>query len=200
MDTNVSEAPTTDVATDVDAEDTLIVERCVNGDPRGFARLYEKYSPLLTNVLRRMLGTKKPERIEDVVQDVFVRLMEKTERFTSFRGDSKLSTWLVRIAINTATTNVKKYKRTPDAERLAEVRVTTETAPAFTPAISAESVQKIEAALAQVPDHLRKFILPLVKDDSLSYEEIGAILGCSVGDVRSGLQYARRKVRANLGA
>lgn len=187
-------------STPVDAEDTLIVERCVMGDPRGFSRLYEKFSPLLTNVLRRMLGTKRQDRIEDVVQDVFVRLMEKTDRFKSFRGDSKLSTWLVRIAINTATSYVKKNKRTPNAERLAEVRVTDECAPSFAPAIQSESVARIESALNAVPDHLRKFLIPLIQDDSLSYEDVAAILGCTVGDVRSGLQYARRKVRANLEA
>lgn len=169
-------------------EELRIVAQCIAGEPQGFALLHEKYSGLLACVLRKML--RDEHRVADVLQDVFVRLMEKRERFSSFRGDSKLGTWLTRIAINIATTMMKKSKKMPDGIKLTKKRM-----PITPPDVECERVEtfeKIDRAISEVPEDLRKLLL---QDESLSYGEIATILGLTENQVRGGLYRARQMFR-----
>ena len=173
-----------------DAEDLAIVQRCIAKDAQAFTRLHEKYSPLLASVLRKYFRNDE-HRVADAIQDVFVRLMEKPERFSSFRGDSKLGTWLTRIAINIGTTLIKKARKTPDGVRLTKRR--TPVTPPDVEVSRGETFARIEAAMAQVPEDLRKL---LMQDESKSYAEVAAELGLTENQVRGGLYRARQMFRA----
>ena len=177
----------------VDAEDVALVARCIAKEPEAFTRLHAKYSPLLASVLRKYFKNDE-HRVADAIQDVFVRLMEKPERFSSFRGDSKLGTWLTRIAINIGTTLMKKARKTPDGVRLTRIRTTY--SPASRPDVElsrSETFARIEAAMNEVPEDLRKL---LMLDEELSYAEMAAQLGLTENQVRGGLYRARQMFRA----
>lgn len=173
----------------VDEEDLAIVRGCEKSDAKSFTRLYEKYSPLLASVLRKMFKNDE-HKVADAMQDVFVRLYEKPERFSSFRGDSKLGTWLTRIGINIATTLMKKGKKTPDGVRLTKRR--TPVAPPDVECERVETFAKIDQAISEVPEDLRKLLL---QDESLSYSEVALTLGLTENQVRGGLYRARKIFR-----
>lgn len=177
----------------VDAEDLALVKLCIDRDAQAFTRLHDKYAGLLTSVLRKYFKNDD-HRTADAVQDVFVRLVEKPERFSSFRGDSKLGTWLTRIAINIATTVMKKARKTPDGERLTKLRLTHSPAPRPDIELArTETFARIEAAMSEVPDDLRKL---LMMDEELSYADMAAQLGITENQVRGGLYRARQVFRA----
>lgn len=177
------------VAATVNQEDAALVARCVSGDSKAFNELSEKYTPLLLNLLRKML--KDEHRAWDAVQDVLVKLWEKKERFQSFRGDCKLSTWLSRIAINTATNIMRSNKRTTrvDGERLTNMRQKIDTPE--TELVREEIFGAIERAMSAVPEHLRTILL----HSDASYEELAAKFGLSPGAVRGSLYRARQAFR-----
>jgi RNA polymerase sigma-70 factor, ECF subfamily len=186
---SVVETPASVAPVVVDAEDLAIVEGCVKSDPKAFTRLHEKYAPLLASVLRKFFKNDE-HRVADAMQDVFVRLYEKPERFSSFCGQSKLGTWLTRIGINIATTLMKKSKRTPDGVRLTKRR--TPVTPPDIAAVQVETIEKIDQAIAAVPEDLRKLLL---QDESLSYSEVALALGLTENQVRGGLYRARKIFR-----
>lgn len=173
----------------VDEEDLAIVKGCQASDHRAFAKLHEKYSPLLASVLRKMFKNDE-HRVADAMQDVFVRLYEKPERFSSFRGDSKLGTWLTRIGINIATTLMKKSKKTPDGVRLTKRR--TPITPPDVELERSETFDHIEKAISEVPEDLRKLLL---QDETLSYAEVAMVMGLTENQVRGGLYRARKLFR-----
>jgi RNA polymerase sigma-70 factor, ECF subfamily len=174
----------------VSAEDMALVTRCIAGESKAFNELTEKYSPLLLNLLKKML--RDEHRALDAVQDVLVKLWEKKERFSSFRGDCKLSTWLSRIAINTATNIMRGNKRKIDGVRLTKMKPVIESPESEL--IREENFKAIQEAMEEVPEHLRTVLL----QSDESYEDIAARLGLSPGAVRGSLYRARQAFKAAL--
>jgi RNA polymerase sigma-70 factor, ECF subfamily len=174
----------------VSVEDMALVTRCIAGESKAFNELTEKYSPLLLNLLKKML--RDEHRALDAVQDVLVKLWEKRERFSSFRGDCKLSTWLSRIAINTATNIMRGNKRKIDGVRLTKMKPVIESPESEL--IREENFKAIQEAMEEVPEHLRTVLL----QSDESYEDIAARLGLSPGAVRGSLYRARQAFKAAL--
>lgn len=81
-------------------------ERVQNRDSRAFDQLMREYSPELHSFILRIVSN--PEDAQDIVQDTFVRVWEKSHQF---RGNSTVKTWIFRIAINLAYSHLKKRKR-----------------------------------------------------------------------------------------
>lgn len=82
-------------------EERVLIAKAKDGDKHSLAQLVEAYQEPIYHTALKM--TKNREDAEDVLQETFVTMVEK---LTQFRGDSRLYTWLYRIAVN----NV--YKRT----------------------------------------------------------------------------------------
>ena len=76
-----------------------------------FERVYEELSPKVFNVAYRMTGSL--EDAQDVLQDVFMKVWKHHK---GFRGEAKLSTWIYRIAVNTAISLIRKRKPTKPIE------------------------------------------------------------------------------------
>lgn len=170
-------------------EDAIIVERCLRGDARAFGELHEKYAPLLVSVLRKLL--KDEHKAHDVVQETFIRLLD-VERFKSFRGDCKLSSWLTTIAVNTGKNLLRSKKRDAkiDGERLTKLR--SEITPPDVELEQDEATSKIQSALAKLPEDVRKIVL---LSQEKSYDEICSELGITSGQLRGTLYRARQELR-----
>lgn len=67
--------------------------------------LYREFAPKIGSIAKSYLNT---DDVDDVVQDVFVRIFKGIKKF---RGDSKLSTWIYRIAVNVCKDYLQKYKK-----------------------------------------------------------------------------------------
>lgn len=91
------------VASDLAPADLLA--RARQKDRRAFDRLMEAERPRLERVVRRLVG--HPDQVDDIVQDT---LLKAFESIGSFRGDSKLSTWLHSIATRKALDHLRKHR------------------------------------------------------------------------------------------
>lgn len=86
--------------------DEQLIPLVIAGDQQAFAALYQRYTRLLQTVLLRYLND--PEAVQEVLQDAFLRAFRKMDHF---RGESKFSTWLCRIAISIAISRrrIRRY-------------------------------------------------------------------------------------------
>jgi RNA polymerase sigma-70 factor (ECF subfamily) len=193
-----------------DPAESRFIERLAARDERAFNELVELYGDRVFRLLLRMLGRR--EEAEDMAQEVFVQVFKAVDQF---RGESKLGTWVYRIAINTCKNRAKYLSRRhsgkedelePLAERdaLGESRGVTSGEVAG-PEQMVEGYQ-VEAIVkrciaALEPDFREVLVLRDVED--LTYEEIGEITGLAEGTVKSRLHRGRamlkEKVEAALG-
>lgn len=85
--------------------ETELISQILNGNTQAFSILVCRYQRLLHALIGQMVSNR--EDAEELTQDVFIKAFSKLD---SFRGQSNLSTWLYRIAYNTAITFLRKKK------------------------------------------------------------------------------------------
>jgi len=148
-----------------------------------FEQLYMKYRSKVFSTAYRMLSNRADA--EDVTQDVFVKVFKKLK---SFRGDSAVSTWIYRIAVN-ACLDFRRRRRLRQAVSLDDGMEV-----GSTPL----SVQKlIEGTLPRMSDGYRQvFILHDIQ--GMKHSEIAEILGITDGASKSQLHRARAFLRREL--
>ena len=193
-----------------DSDDTVegaeleakLIERLVARDERAFNELVRNYERRVFGLVFRMLGSRA--EAEDLTQEVFVQVFKA---IGSFRGESKLSTWIYRIAVNLCK-NRTKYLRVRHAgeqdqiddvaERLqpSEARHAN-VAQVDRPdeAVAGRQVEEIvRRAIAEVDEGFRECLI-LCDVEELSYEEIAEITQLPVGTVKSRIFRARAQLR-----
>ena len=170
--------------------------------PTEFARVIDDNYERIYNLLVWLVGDR--EAAADLTQDTFVRAYQA---WGHFRGESQVSTWLYRIAVNLARNFIER--------RSTERRVTTPLEPQSEadegpPVEIADSGLGPEATVtnrelgnliarelaALRPEHREIIILRDI--EGLSYQEIAKVLGCSVQAVKSKLFRARSAMRKRL--
>lgn len=183
---SASAAPSVRDQVDPDREDALAAGK---GDRVAFERLYRSQLPRVYSLAARMLANQG-DAAEEVVQDVFVRAWRK---LPTFRGDSAVSTWLHRLAVNVVLSRRKsegiRRDRTTDDEFAIDI------APARAASVG-ERVD-LDGAIAQLPNGARRvFVLHDV--EGYTHEEIGRQLGITAGGSKAQLHRARMLLREAL--
>lgn len=154
----------------------------------GFKELVKTYQKPLYHHIRRMVGNHQDA--DDVLQNTFI----KSWRFIDdFREDSKLYTWLYRIASNEALSFLRSQKTKPSGNSDAQNHVAPTTDGPDSETIS----RKLEAALKTLPDKQRQ-VFDLKYFSELKYEEISEITGTSVGALKASYFHAAKKIEAFL--
>ncbi len=135
---------------------------------------------------------------EDITQQAFV---EAAQSFSTFKGQSELSTWLYGIAMNLVRNYLSRSPHRRYAfegeEVLAETSCLRPTP--FDQLAQSETVRALEQALSELAPEMRDVLL-LVGLDELSYEEAAVLLSIPIGTVRSRVSRARSALRKHLGA
>lgn len=187
---------------DAEAERRL-VERLKRRDEAAFNLFVRTYQEKVFALVYRMLGNRA--EAEDLSQEVFITVFRSIE---SFRGDSKLSTWLYRVAVNHTKNRVKYLDRRArkghgdidDAPELAVSKGGPVSARIDRPDEATEGTElevKIRVALKALdPDHRELIVLRDL--EGLAYEEIVTITGLPDGTVKSRLHRARAALREAL--
>jgi RNA polymerase sigma-70 factor, ECF subfamily len=193
------------VADAYDTTEQRFIERLVGRDERAFNELVQIYEQRVYRLVFRMLGRR--DEAEDMAQEVFVQVFKAIGQF---RGDSKLSTWIYRIAVNLCKNRMKYLSRRhseaqdelePSADRtpLSEAKGVT-TGDVSRPDHMVEGYQMerlVHLCIAELdPDFREVLILRDVED--LSYEELGEITGLPEGTVKSRLHRARAMLKAGV--
>jgi RNA polymerase sigma-70 factor (ECF subfamily) len=182
-------------------ETTRNLKAAKNGDVEAFVALFEQFRPLVHAVAGRLVG---PDDAEDVVMETYLKAWQALPRFG---GRSRLSTWLYRIARNCAL-DVLRRRETRRERLLARDESESEAverAPdpaAVRPDRAMEGQElgdAIARAMARLPD-VHRVALELRFVDGLSYAEVAAATGISIGTVMSRLFNGRRKLQRLLAA
>lgn len=163
-----------------------LVERARQGDAAAFESLYRTHYRRVYAVALRFARDR--ERAEDIAQDAFVRAWRA---LPSFNGDSRLSTWLHSVAVNTALDRVRARSRR-EARLEPEVdleRYATEIGRAM-PTADLD----LERAVAALPDGAREIVI-LHYIEGYSCAEIAERLGIVEGTVKSQLHRARQLLK-----
>lgn len=164
-----------------------LIRRACEGDGRAVRTLYDRYAPRVYAVVRRIAGDD--DTAQDYAQEAWIRAIRA---LPTFRGDARFSTWLHRIAVNSALQAVRKEK----TRRMREVPVP-EVVPVAPDVGDVLLERKLEAALDRLPDGMRK-VLILHDVEGYTHEEIGTALGVTAGTSKSQLFKARAKMRRML--
>ena len=142
--------------------------------------------------LRRMVSSH--EDADDLLQEVFLKVWAA---LPSFRGGSSVSTWVWRIATNEAL-NFLRREKVRAALRFTSIDAELERKVLADPYFNGtEAERNLSRAVARLPEKQRQVFIMRYWDD-LSYEEISAITGTSVGALKASYHLAQEKIRLNL--
>ncbi|MEX2465384.1 MAG: RNA polymerase sigma factor [Gemmatimonadota bacterium] len=172
--------------------DKHLLARASEGDPRAIRTLYDRFSPRVYAVVRRIAGDD--DLAQDYAQEAWIRAIRA---LPTFRGDARFSTWLHRIAVNAALQAVRKAetRRKREAPAVDDMMNTdVAVAPSHGDAFLQ---QRLSKALDELPDGMRR-VLILHDVEGYTHEEIGDVLGVTAGTSKSQLSKARAKMREML--
>lgn len=182
-----------------------LIEKIVTGDAPAFRVLVESYQRLVCHVVFRMVANEADR--EEFCQEVFVKVFQHLK---NFNFQSKLSTWIARIAYNACINHLKK-KKVPLYDDLAETEADSpgekpasfiEGVPGELPMPDEFTVNReirlfLHEAINQLPAQYRA-ILTLYHLDEMSYKEIGEIINLPEGTVKSYLFRARKRLKEQM--
>lgn len=179
------------------SDDRVLISRITEGDMGAFRHLINQHEKLVIHMIGRVV--RSPEDMEELCQDVFLKVYEK---INAFNHQSKLSTWIATIAYRQAINHLRK-------KRIAISEVNDDD---FRDRFIAEDnpsqqleeddiEQKIMTYIDELPVHYRT-VITLYHLEGMNYIEIGKITGMPEGTVKNYLFRARRllkdKIKAQL--
>lgn len=182
--------------------DAALMLRVQRGDRSAFTELVRKYQQPIFNFILRTV--RDETEAEDLTQNTFVQVWKSAARY---RVSARFSTWLFTIARNLCLNEIRRRTRHPAESLDGFSHGEEDTA---TPQIEDRSTQhppgellqgelqaKIAEALADLPENQRTAIL-LCQREELSYEEIAAVLGCSLSATKSLIFRGRETLKLRL--
>jgi RNA polymerase sigma factor (sigma-70 family) len=177
-----------------------LVEQLQQGDETAFKKLVDDYQVMVYNTALGIV--QNAEDADDITQEVFIQVFRSV---SSFKGDSKFSTWLYRITLHRALDHVKKKKRKKRVgfvfglfgkdgdEQLHPVEFNH-------PGIQAEKKERADElfkALRQIPDKQR-IAFTLHKLEGQTYQEVAEIMNTTLYAVESLMGRAKTNLKAAL--
>ncbi|MEX1183553.1 MAG: sigma-70 family RNA polymerase sigma factor [Gemmatimonadota bacterium] len=163
------------------------IRRAQQGDAEAIRDLYRRYAPRVHAVVRRLAGDDA--LAEDWAQEAWVRAFRA---LPNFRGDARFSTWLHRIAVNSALHGRRGRERRIGREAPLPLHVE-----AASPREDVALRLRLQRALDELPGGMRQVVV-LHDVEGYTHEEIGGILGIAAGTSKSQLFKARARLRGRL--
>jgi len=173
---------------------TSIVRKIVAGDKRAFRLLVDEYQRLVNHIAFRMVSN--PGDREDICQDIFMRVYQN---LAGFRHDSRLSTWIARIAYNCCIDYLNK-NNIPFIDEEFDETISNMPGGSITPEqqlYKSDISNLLQKEIGLLPVKFRA-IITLYHLDEMSYAEIGDIMSMPEGTVKNYLFRARRLLRDRL--
>ena len=164
-----------------------LVRQACDGDGAAIRSLYERYAPRVYAVVRRIAGDD--DLAQDYAQEAWIRAIRA---LPTFRGDARFSTWLHRIAVNSALQALRRS----DTRRRREAPMP-ESIPVGPRIGDSLLEQRLETAMDHLPPGMRQ-VLILHDVEGYTHEEIGDVLGVASGTSKSQLFKARARMRERL--
>lgn len=174
--------------------DQHFITQIIGGNTNAFSVLVDRYKDLIFSLALKMV--KNREEAEEVAQDTFIKIFNSLEKF---KGDSKFSTWIYKVAYNTCLDRIKKNKKDEGNILIDD--------------FSEHLVKTVENALIKMMDEERKksiqdclnllpseegFLLTLFYFEDQSLEEIAKIMDFTSNNVKVKLFRSRQKLASIL--
>jgi len=182
--------------------DEAIIEGLVAKNEKAFRELVKSFQK---NIFHTCLGfVHNAEDAEDIAQDVFIEVYRSVG---NFKGNSKLSTWVYRIAVNKSLNHLRKYKQSKlmlSVEQLfTGSNHVTDASQDIEPSKEEDNVEKkemklvLEKAVNSLPENQR-IAFTLAKYDDLSYLDIAEVMDMSLSAVESLIHRAKINLQKKL--
>lgn len=156
------------------------------GDEKKFINLINEHQGLIHKVC--IMYESNPEVRNDLFQEIVLQLWKS---FGTFRGEAKITTWMYRIALNTAISGYRKQVRKVQTEDLDEVHYNISE---YHPADDGEeNAQKLQWAIRQLSEIERGMVMMALEE--IPYEEIAETIGITQNNVRVRMNRIREKLR-----
>ena len=169
-----------------DFDERELVARCQRDEEGAFGELVDQFKNLVYAMIYRMVDDRT--QVDDLAQDVFLKVHRG---LPYFRGEARLSTWIYRIVSNVCVQARTARRGTTSATGVAE--------PAAVDATFGEIElrDRIEKAMAQLPDHYR-FLIAAHYLKGVQYDALAESLNMPLGTVKTHLYRAKRRLRELL--
>lgn len=174
--------------------DNFYIENVLKGDSSAYANLVNKHKDMVFTIVHRIVRNR--EDAEEIAQDVFLKVFQS---LNSFKYKSKFSTWLYRIAYNTAISKTrKKYLETSLIDNEIIDNFTIDEITQNINELNKEEQKKyIQSAIKELPEN-ENVIITLFYQNENSVEEISEITGLSKSNVKVKLHRIRIKLYSEL--
>jgi RNA polymerase sigma-70 factor (ECF subfamily) len=182
--------------------DVALMLRVQADDTEAFRELFGRFSPRILQYVRRLVSHQA--RAEELVQDVFVQVFRFRHRY---RPESKLATWIFRIATNMCLNELRRPERKlkvdlwdatgPDGEPQEPVLPDLEGVSPEDGAAARELAVAIDREIEALPPKQRAALM-LARIDGLPYRDIAEVLGSTEGAVKALLFRATHALRERL--
>jgi RNA polymerase sigma-70 factor (ECF subfamily) len=176
-------------------DDETLVRLLVQQDVRALEALYQRYSRPIFSLALKILGDR--ELVEEVVQEVFLRLWTRAQGYNAERG--KLLSWLLTITHHRAIDELRRRRTQPETDGLQEQLAAVEE-PEGDPSTSLAQVEEraaVQQALAQLPEAQRKPI-EMAYYGGMTQVEIALALHEPLGTVKTRMRLGMQKLRGLL--
>lgn len=171
-------------------DEPRLLQRVAQGDRGAFETLYRLYHPRLSRFLFNLV--RRPEVVEEVVNDTLLVVWRRPE---SYRGRSRLSTWIFGIAYRKAL-RARSRLDDPAGEPDPDVQASEEPGPEAQLGRGQTHTALLGAMSALSADH--RAVVHLTYFQELGYREIAQIMNCPVDTVKTRMFYARRCLKSVL--
>ena len=187
----------------IEATDESLVEAARGGDDSAFEEIFERHRRRVARLVGRFFN--RPERVEEILQDVFTKVYFALNAYSADRGPS-FAAWLSRVAINSCYDELRRVRRRPESsisdissEEILWLNSQTNQRPsggdAEAAAVSRDLANKLLARLS-AEDRL---VLTLLDAEEFSVADIAVVMGWKVSKVKVRAHRARQSLRRVLG-
>jgi len=175
-------------------QDQCYIEKILGGDSKAFIVLVDRYKYMVLTLAMKILRNR--EEAEEVAQDVFVKMYQVLH---TFKGDSKFSTFLYKIAYNRSLDYLKKRGRslrTTSIEDFSHCNIHS-----FENTLTGLEVKERKRIIKNAMDELQEqdnIVITLYYFEELSLKEISEVMGIEVNTVKVRLYRSRKRLAALL--
>ncbi|MDD5066154.1 MAG: RNA polymerase sigma factor [bacterium] len=174
-------------------DDIELVENFRDGDKSSLEKLYIKYKRYLLRIIWYYMNNM--EDVEDVLQDLFLKLMDGLKRYRVLAG-ATFKTWLFRVAVNTAKDHLRKKKQ---GIPVADIERYEDKGPGWLEQMEKkELLEEVRKQVFRLPLKYREVVVMVFFED-LKYEEVAQILRKPVGTIKSRSHFALNLLRQRMG-
>lgn len=179
----------------IEDEERDLIERLQQGESQAFRPLYDKYKDKVFSLCLHMLGDY--ETAKDFTQQIFLKVFTRAR---TFHGQSAFGTWLYRMSMNECLDHLRHRRliRWVALEESSALPVQPSTTMSPDATLEKEQICKLVQDAVQTLSPKLRSVIVLKYVNELSYADIAAVLGCSMGTVASRLNFAHKTLAKKL--